>query len=418
MTEIYQTSRQGDRLARRAATDPTAGSPDRTLTIDGSQTYQTLRGFGGAFTESGASVLAELTAARRAEVLAAYFGPQGSRYSLARTHIASCDFSVRPCTYAPVPGDVALEHFSIEPDRTYLLPMIQEALAVQGAAFELIASPWTAPPWMKTNGTWNAGELLPEHEDTFARYLVKYLQAYAREGIPIRGLTPVNEPLGNNASWESLHFTPERMRGFIVDHLAPALAAANLAPEIWIYDQNRDQALLEWADVILGDEAAARLVTGVAVHWYQSTVDVGGEVLDAVGRKFPQHPILHTEGCIDSIGDDEPIGSWLEDDWYWRPEATDWGLQWAPEEEKVDHPPTARSTATPATSSAASTTAWWAGSTGTWCSTCAAGPTTPATCAWRRCWWTAAGTTSTTRHSTSPSRTSASSCGPAPGASS
>ncbi|MEZ4386470.1 MAG: glycoside hydrolase family 30 protein, partial [Candidatus Krumholzibacteriia bacterium] len=144
--------------------------------------------------------------------------------------------------------------------------------------------------------------------------------------------------LGNNASWESLHFTPERMRRFIVDHLAPALAAANLAPEIWIYDQNRDQALLEWADVILGDEAAARLVTGVAVHWYQSTIDVGGEVLDAVGRTFPQHPILHTEGCIDSIGGIEPVGCWLEDDWYWRQEATDWGMHWAPEEEKAQHP--------------------------------------------------------------------------------
>jgi glucosylceramidase len=338
MLEIFQTSRQGDRLARidpaRAGGRPT----DRVLTIDESRTFQTVLGFGGAFTEAGASVLAELTAERRREVLAAYFGPAGARYSLTRTHVASCDFSVRNCTYAPVPGDTALEHFSIEPDRTYLLPMIHEAQAVDGADFRILASPWTAPPWMKTNGTWNGGELLPEHHATFAAYLVKYLQAYAAEGVPIWGLTPINEPLGNNASWESTHFTPREMRAFIVDHLAPALARAGLDTRIWIYDQNRDQCLLEWADAILGDATAARLVDGVAVHWYQSTVDVGGDLLDEVGRRYPRHGILHTEGCIDAIGDDEPIGSWLDDDWYWRPEATDWGMHWAPADEKAHHP--------------------------------------------------------------------------------
>ncbi|MBD3220811.1 glycosyl hydrolase family 30 [bacterium] len=338
MIEIHQTSRQGDRLARTEADAPAGPRPDRVLTVDASRTHQTMLGFGGSFTESGASVLAELSAERRAEVLAAHFGPDGSRYSLTRTHIASCDFSVRNYTYAPVPDDTALAHFSIEPDRTYLLPMIHEARAVPGADFRILASPWTAPPWMKTNGTWNGGELKPEHHATFAAYLVKYLEAYRREGIPIWGLTPINEPLGNDEKWESTHFTPQQMRAFIVDHLAPALARAGLDTGIWIYDQNRDRCLLEWAEAILGDEAAAAVVAGVAVHWYQSTVDVGGAMLDEVRRRFPRHAILHTEGCIDAVGDDEPIGSWLDDDWYWRPEATDWGMLWAPEEEKPHHP--------------------------------------------------------------------------------
>jgi glucosylceramidase len=339
MAEIYQTSRQGDRLARiDAAGDPTT-SPDRVLTLDLSHAHQTILGLGGAFTESGGVVLAELSAARRAEVLAAYFGRNGARYSLARTHVASCDFSLRNYTYAPVPDDTALAHFSIEPDRTYLLPMIKEAQAVPGASFNILASPWTAPPWMKTNGAWNGGSLRPEHFATFADYLVKYLQAYAHEGVPIWGLTPMNEPLGNNANWESTHFTPRQMRVFIVDHLAPALARADLDTTLWIYDQNREPCLLDWAEAILGDPSAAPLVAGMAVHWYQSTVDVGGELLDMVGRRFPHHAILHTEGCIDAIGDDEPIGAWLDDDWYWRPEATDWGFRWAPDDQKSQHPP-------------------------------------------------------------------------------
>jgi glucosylceramidase len=77
----------------------------------------------------------------------------------------------------------------------------------------------------------------------------------------------------------------------------------------------------------------------MAVHWYQSTVDVGGEWLDKVHEKYPAMEMLHSEGCIDALGDDEPIGAWLEDDWYWRPEATDWGTFWAAEKDKKDHPP-------------------------------------------------------------------------------
>ncbi|RME72226.1 MAG: hypothetical protein D6781_02650, partial [Verrucomicrobia bacterium] len=170
---IYQTSRAGDRLSplKPSAVDPETAP--RTLVLHPETVHQTLIGIGGAFTESAAYVLAELSEANRGEVLASWFSPEGAHYSLTRTPIASCDFSVRNFTYAPVPGDVELRHFSIEPDETWLLPMIRGALAVPGAAFRILASPWTAPPWMKSNGTWNGGELLPEHEDTFARYLVK-----------------------------------------------------------------------------------------------------------------------------------------------------------------------------------------------------------------------------------------------------
>ncbi|HKL21715.1 MAG TPA: hypothetical protein VJ904_07915, partial [Tichowtungia sp.] len=277
--DVYQTSRQGDRLTRVELNQAADAQVFQTLEIDPLKTYQALIGIGGSFTESGASVLAELSAQKRAEIMKAYFSPEGAHFSLTRTHIASCDFSLRNYTYAPVPGDVALEHFSIEPDRTYLLPMIKDAQAVAGADFKILASPWTAPPWMKDNNTWNGGELKPEHYATFAKYIVKYIQTYAKEGVPIWGLTPVNEPLGNDANWESLHFNPEQMRLLITDHLGPALAMAGLDVPLWIYDQNREDIMLDWADTIYGDEQASAFVRGMAVHWYQSTVDVGGEIL-------------------------------------------------------------------------------------------------------------------------------------------
>ena len=335
--EIYQTGRAGDRLEKIESLKGFAQT-DHTLKVNPENRFQTIVGFGGAFTEAGAHALSELSGEKRAEVLRDYFSPEGAHLSLTRTHIASCDFSLKNYTYAPVPGDVELKHFSIAPDYPFLLPMIQDALKVAGADFKIMASPWTCPPWMKTNNHWNGGELKKEYYSVFADYFVKYIEAYRQEGVEIWGLTPTNEPLGNNSSWESVHFTAEEMRYFIGEHLGPKLDAAGLDMSIWAFDQNRDHEMLHWAETIYSDEKASSYVDGMAVHWYQSTVDVGGENLDAMHGQFPNKGIIHSEGCIDNIGNDEPIGAMLEDDWYFRPEATDWGYIWALPENKKNHP--------------------------------------------------------------------------------
>ncbi|MDQ8182060.1 glycoside hydrolase family 30 protein [Pelagicoccus sp. SDUM812005] len=336
--EIYQTSRAGDSMTLRSAESLRSDAPAALeIRLDPEARYQRMRGFGGAFTESAAFALSQLPAEKRAEVLSAYFSPEGAGYSLMRTHIGSCDFSLGSYSYAPVAGDVDLEHFTIEHDRKLLLPLIKDAQAVGGAQFELLASPWTAPPWMKDNETWFGGSLKPEHERTFARYIAKYLKAYEAEGVKIWGLTPVNEPEGNDANWESLHFGPEEMGSFIKNHLGPVLRDEELDTKVYIFDQNRNH-VQEWTDEILGDEEASQYVAGTAVHWYSSTVDYYGETLDAVHAKFPDFEIIQSEGCIDALGDDEPLGVWLESDWYWRKEATDWGPMWAAEEQKADHP--------------------------------------------------------------------------------
>ncbi len=335
--EIYQTSRQGDRMDK-VEPGPSTGTPAYTLTLKPQETYQTLIGIGGSFTESAGQVLSELSAPRRESVLRACFAASGASYSLTRTHIGSCDFSVTNYTYAPVPGDERLEHFSIEPDRKYLLPMIKEAQKMPGADFKILASPWTAPPWMKTNNTWNGGYLKREHYQTFADYIVKYIEAYEAEGIPIWGVTPENEPLGNGNNWESMHMSPQDERDYIANNLGPTLKKEAPDVTIWAYDQNRGDELVKWAKVILGDPNSAKYVDGMAVHWYQSTISVDEESLDQVHKDFPTKKVLHSEGCIDAMGDDEEIGVWLEDDWYWRPEASDWGYIWAADDQKKDHP--------------------------------------------------------------------------------
>ena len=125
---------------------------------------------------------------------------------------------------------------------------------------------------------------------------------------------------------------PYQLADFLKNHLGPRFEEDGLDVKILIYDQNRDE-VEEWTDVILGDPEAAKYAWGTAVHWYSSTVDWYPEALNAVHDRFPDKPILHTEGAIDA---EVPV--WRDDDWYWRREATDWGWDWAPEEDKHLHP--------------------------------------------------------------------------------
>ncbi len=226
--------------------------------------------------------------------------------------IGASDFAVEgKYSYADVEGDSQLKHFSIAPDSmgfpvekypgvrdpSYdLLPMIKEALAIkarqQDKDLKIIASAWTAPPWMKDIETWfipgspennwqgTGGALKKEYVPVYADYLTRYLDAYRGEGVDIWGITPVNEPLGNGGNWESMHFSAESQNDFVKNHLGPKLhAGKNSNIKLLVYDQNRDH-LEAWADAILGDPETARYVYGMAVHWYSSTYKVYEDTLD------------------------------------------------------------------------------------------------------------------------------------------
>lgn len=336
---VIQSSKSGDKLSikKNGVLSPQKNTTTHNIILRPENTYQTIVGFGGAFTESSAYVLTQLSDAKRAEVLDKYFSESGAAYSLMRTHINSCDFSLSNYSYAPVPNDTDLSHFSIDEDADDLLPLIKDAMAVPGANFKLIASPWTAPPWMKDNNDWNGGTLKKEYYPTWALFFSKYIHAYAENGVPIWGVTVENEPLGNGGQWESMIYSPETMADFIKNYLGPQFENDELDVKILSYDQNRDE-LMAWTQPILSDPDVAKYVWGTAVHWYSSTIDWCPDALNEVHEKYPDKHLLHTEGCIDNVGDDEPAGIWMTDDWYWRREATDWGYYWAAEADKKNHP--------------------------------------------------------------------------------
>jgi glucosylceramidase len=328
---VYETSASGNSLTK--ITQFTNQGNPVVLTINPEEKFQTITGFGGSFTESSAYLLNKLGKENRNKILNAYFSEAGANYSLTRTHIASCDFSLNNYTYAKVENDMALEHFTIEDDTSDLVPMILDAKAISKEGFKIISSPWSCPPWMKDNKKYLGGKLLPEFNDVFALYFSKYLNAYKKEGIDIWGITPINEPHGNGNNWESTLFSPAEMTLFVQNHLGPKLEKDGWKDvKILGYDQNR-AGIKEWADEMYKDANTSKYFDGMAIHWYESTYEVFPADLQYAHQKNPNKYLIETEGCIDS-----EIPHWQDDAWYWKKEATDWGWDWASEKDKPLHP--------------------------------------------------------------------------------
>ena len=329
--EVYETSAEGNQLKKLEAY--AGAETEQIIQINPDKTYQKITGFGGSFTESSAYLLNQLGKENREKVLQAYFGEDGARYSLTRTHINSCDFSLSQYSYAPQEGDRELASFSVEEDSDDIIPMIKEAMAISKDGFKIISSPWTAPPWMKDNNNWVGGKLLPEYRDTWALFFSKYIAAYKEEGIDIWGLTVENEPLGNGNNWESMHYSPKEMTGFVQNYLGPQLETDGYGHvKILGYDQNREH-LSEWVDEMFATDSSSRYYAGTAIHWYASTFMHFPEELQYAHEKAPDKHLIQTEACVDA-----EVPRWQDDAWYWSKEATDWGWDWATEEQKPWHP--------------------------------------------------------------------------------
>lgn len=305
---LIETAREsGHRLASVAAPaasglapSPAPGSTSDSVGVircDPQQRMQEMVGFGGALTESSAWVLAQLPASKRAEVLRRYYDPQeGIGYTLARTHINSCDFSLSTWSLDETPGDYYLHDLSLEPMRRWLMPLLHEARTIAGAdRFKLMASPWSPPAWMKTSNKMDGGgSLRPEYRDAWARFFVRFVEAMHREeNLPVWALTVQNEPEAVQV-WESCIFHPEEERDFVRDHLGPTLAKAGLGEiKLLGLDHNRD-ILEARAAALFGDPDSAKYFWGLGIHWYVSEDFAASSRVHAA---FPEKILLFTEGC-------------------------------------------------------------------------------------------------------------------------
>jgi len=264
------------------------------IEVDPAQRFQTILGIGSSLEHATCFNLSKLDSGKRDEAIDRLVNPQsGIGMNLMRVCIGTSDFVGEPWySYDDMPAgetDPQLDHFSIEKDRAYVLPVLKTALA-KNPNLVFFASPWSPPGWMKDSGQMCGGKLLPEHADAYARYLVRFVQAYEAEGIPIYAMTLQNEPGVNEKTYPSCAWNGSEQRDFIKQHLGPAFKKNGLKTKIWCFDHNFNNVAFPRA--ILSDPEASSYVDGTAFHLYEGKP----EAMGAFAAEFPDKPVYFTEG--------------------------------------------------------------------------------------------------------------------------
>ena len=262
--------------------------------------YQEVKGFGGAFTEAASTTLDKLSKENREKVLKLYFDKEtGIGYNFGRVHMNSCDFSLGNYTCVE-DGDRTLETFNIKRDEESVIPMIKEAM--EYGDIEILVSPWSPPPYMKTNGQMNrGGKLKEEYFELWSEYYVKFIEKYREKGINITTITVQNEPKATQ-SWDSCIYTAEEERDFVVNYLGKKME--NIGVKILFWDHNKER-VVERAKTVLANDVSKKYFSGIAVHWYSGD---HFEQLEMFNKMFPDKDIVFSEGCYEySLGESDTV---------------------------------------------------------------------------------------------------------------
>ncbi|MDP3907333.1 glycoside hydrolase family 30 beta sandwich domain-containing protein [Novosphingobium sp.] len=265
--------------------------PDE-LVIDASQTDQAIVGYGAAMSDASALLLRDkLSPAAREALLRDLFGAEGLALNFMRLPIGASDFSVRHYSLNDIPAgetDPQLTRFSMAEPQAAQIPMTQAARRVN-PGLVLMASPWSAPAWMKDSASLIKGQLKPEHYDAYARYFARYLDAMDAAGLPVRYVSVQNEPDFEPANYPGMRVTPAARAAFIGQHLGPLLAQRKRPVSVLDWDHNWDQP--QQPLTVLADPAANAHVAGVAWHCYAGDP----AAMETVRRAHPDKDVFFTE---------------------------------------------------------------------------------------------------------------------------
>lgn len=301
--EVYTTAKDTDLRLTKTNENVFVNSNQPTeaevsVFVNPNKTFQEFLGIGGAITDAAAEVFSTLSIDKQEELLKAYYSDEGINYNIIRTSIHSSDFGLGSHTYIEE-GDKDLKTFSIEKDMVKRIPMIKRAKALIKEDLVFYASPWSPPAFMKTNNDMlHGGKLLPEYNQAWANYYVKFIEAYEAEDIPVWGVTIQNEPMAVQR-WESCIYTAEEERDFLKNYLGPTFEKAGMNDKnIVVWDHNRD-LISHRANTIFEDPEAMKYAWGIGFHWYETWA--GGEPkydnLKNIKESFPTKNLLFTEGC-------------------------------------------------------------------------------------------------------------------------
>jgi glucosylceramidase len=278
-----------------------AAATNQIIDVDPAKTYQTIDGFGFALTGGSAQLIQHMDPDARAALLHELFATDANNIGVSylRLTVGASDMNDHVFSYDDLPEgetDTAMAKFSIDPDKADVIPVMKQILAINPHV-QVLASPWSAPLWMKTSGVARGGVLKPEYFSAYALYFVKYIQAMKAEGISIDTLTIQNEPL-NEKNTPSMLMLESEQDDFIKNDLGPAFKKAGITTKIVLYDHNLDHPLYPLS--ILRDPAANKYIDGTGFHLYGGAVDAMTQVHDA----FPRKNLYFTEQSVTARNDD------------------------------------------------------------------------------------------------------------------
>jgi glucosylceramidase len=283
---VWETDADQSKLLAPQADIAFGKASGTVITIDPAQSYQSMVGFGASMTDASAYLIRnKMTVGQRDALMGDLFGKDGLNFSFTRLTIGASDFSREHYSYDDMPkgeSDPAMAHFSIDAARADVIPAVKQALALN-PKLTVMASPWSAPGWMKTTDSLIQGSLKPEAYPYFADYLSRYLKDMRAEGVDITLLTLQNEPGFEPDSYPGMRVEPASRATFIGGFLGPKLKADGDRTKILDYDHNWD--LPSSPLTVLGDARASPYVAGVAWHCYAGDVAAQGPVHDAYPGK-------------------------------------------------------------------------------------------------------------------------------------
>ncbi len=281
------------RLAKSVAPDAAA----TTIVVDDTKAMQPIEGFGFAMTGGSAQLIHHMSPSARRKLLHELFRSDKDSMGISylRLSIGASDMNDHVYTYDDLPPgqtqtDPALDHFTLAEDEKDVIPVMKEVLSI-APNLHILASPWTAPAWMKTNDAVKGGTLKPEFYGTYAAYLVRYIRGMQAHGIPIDAITMQNEPL-NPKNTPSLVFEADQEGTFLRDALGPALKQAGLKTKVVLFDHNCNHP--DYPITILKDPKAAQYAAGSGFHLYEGEISALTEVHNA----FPDKSLYFTEQMV------------------------------------------------------------------------------------------------------------------------
>jgi glucosylceramidase len=272
---------------------------NNTITIDTTQSYQSIDGFGCALTGGSAYLINRLPSTDRDALLKELFTVDSTYIGISylRISIGASDLNSSVFSYDDIPSgqtDTTLNYFGLGADTYDLIPTLKSIVALN-PTIKILGCPWSAPLWMKTIYNSMGGSLKPAYYDVYAQYFVKYIQAMKAQGIHIDAITPQNEPL-NASNNPSMLMQATEEADFVKNHLGPLFKAANLDTKIIVYDHNCD--VPSYPITILNDPAANKYVDGSAFHLYAGDITA----LTQVHTAYPDKNVYFTEQYVGGPG--------------------------------------------------------------------------------------------------------------------